>query len=354
MTERAFRLAPVQRLFHFRKRCAGLTLIELMVAMVLSLVLMAGVLTIFSGTKTSYRLQNGLATLQENGRYALHLMVRDIRSAGFGGCAGIETMAVNVIANSMPDGMSYFIAEEVLYGMNDVASANAYDAVPGTDVVRIRGSENNMIGRVSMTAPSEGTSTFNAIGAAEYFDTNDILMITDCTVADIFRATNVTESSGTTTISHGSAQNSDNGDFSQSYGIYSLVLAFRSSTYFVKDSGRTNETGDVIRALYRRDAAGNDSELVDGIEDMQANYGVDVDGNGLIDRFVDASIVDANGWWANVLAVEVALLVNSVNNAHNEAVPYTYVGLTSTPVDTSDFRLRQEMASTVTIRNRAN
>ena len=46
-----------------QRRCAGLTLVELMIAMVLSLVLMGGVLTIFASGKTTHQLQSGLATV---------------------------------------------------------------------------------------------------------------------------------------------------------------------------------------------------------------------------------------------------------------------------------------------------
>ena len=52
------------------KRQAGLTLVELMVATTLSLVLLAGVLLVFTANKTTYQMQNGLGTLQENGRNA--------------------------------------------------------------------------------------------------------------------------------------------------------------------------------------------------------------------------------------------------------------------------------------------
>ena len=45
------------------KRQAGLTLVELMVATTLSLVLLAGVLLVFSAKKTTYQMQTGLGTL---------------------------------------------------------------------------------------------------------------------------------------------------------------------------------------------------------------------------------------------------------------------------------------------------
>lgn len=334
-----------------QRRCAGLTLVELMIAMVLSLVLMGGVLTIFASGKTTHQLQSGLATVQENGRHALYLLVRDIRGAGFGGCAGIVPTNVNVIANDPPDNISSFTGEEVLWGMNDVSGANPYNAVAGTDVIRVRGAGDSLIGLVGNTVPVN--ANIQTTVAKGFFEQDDILMITDCVSTDIFRATTVSQSGTKSTIAHSNSRNTSN-FLSKPYGQDAFVMQFKSNTYFIRDTGRDNAAGDDILSLWGRDYDDNDLELVDGIEDMQIEYGVDADGNGQVDRFLDAAAVEAGGFWANVLAVRIALLVNSVDNANREAVSYQYVGLTTTPVDASDFRLRQEMTSTVTLRNRVD
>ena len=62
-----------------RSRMAGLSLLELMVALALGLLLSAGILTLFSGTSQTNKLQNGLARLQENGRFAVTRMESDLR-----------------------------------------------------------------------------------------------------------------------------------------------------------------------------------------------------------------------------------------------------------------------------------
>ena len=64
----------------------GLTLVELMVASTLSIVLLAGVLVLFSGNKASFRLQEGLSAIQDSGRFAITQIKRDIEVAGYGGC----------------------------------------------------------------------------------------------------------------------------------------------------------------------------------------------------------------------------------------------------------------------------
>jgi len=66
-----------------RQRHQGYSLIELMIAITISLILMAGVGQIFLSTKTSYNLQNGLGRLQENARFALEILSQNIGQAGF-------------------------------------------------------------------------------------------------------------------------------------------------------------------------------------------------------------------------------------------------------------------------------
>ncbi|MCG5499674.1 PilW family protein [Ectothiorhodospira lacustris] len=62
-------------------RESGLSLVELMVAMVLGLLLLAGVIQVFLGNQTAYRETQRLAALQEAIGYGVDFMVRDIRGA---------------------------------------------------------------------------------------------------------------------------------------------------------------------------------------------------------------------------------------------------------------------------------
>ncbi len=64
---------------------AGLTLIELMVAMVLGLVLMGVAMNVFLSTRETHRLVNNLARVQENGRFALEQVSQIVRMTGYQG-----------------------------------------------------------------------------------------------------------------------------------------------------------------------------------------------------------------------------------------------------------------------------
>lgn len=60
----------------------GFTIIEILVALVISLILLMGVINIFLASKQSYTLQNGVSRMQENARYALDIMADSITRAG--------------------------------------------------------------------------------------------------------------------------------------------------------------------------------------------------------------------------------------------------------------------------------
>ena len=77
------------------KKSKGLTLMELMIAMVIGLMLLGGALSMFVNNKRVYRQVNEVGRLQENARFALEMMTRDIRMAGFYGCHHNVTAVTN-------------------------------------------------------------------------------------------------------------------------------------------------------------------------------------------------------------------------------------------------------------------
>ena len=72
-------------------RQKGFTLVEMMIAIVIGLLLIAGTLSVFLSTKQGYRMENGLSLMQATGRATLDLLTRDIMLAGFPQSSSIET-----------------------------------------------------------------------------------------------------------------------------------------------------------------------------------------------------------------------------------------------------------------------
>lgn len=61
----------------------GLTLVEIMVALTISLLLMAGVIQVLLSNKVSHNLQNGMGRLQENARAAMDVLALNVSMAGY-------------------------------------------------------------------------------------------------------------------------------------------------------------------------------------------------------------------------------------------------------------------------------
>lgn len=66
------------------KKERGLTLIELLVALVISVLLIAGLYRTFIGQQKTYSVQEQIVDMQQNIRAAIHRMMTEIRMAGFG------------------------------------------------------------------------------------------------------------------------------------------------------------------------------------------------------------------------------------------------------------------------------
>ncbi|MEO8837621.1 MAG: prepilin-type N-terminal cleavage/methylation domain-containing protein [Herbaspirillum sp.] len=85
---------------HGRSLCApGFTLIELMIAMLLGLIVIAGVVSVFLSNQRVYRTNQALGDVQDSTRIGFEMMARDIRNAGVSDCNNNGRVA-NVLNNS--------------------------------------------------------------------------------------------------------------------------------------------------------------------------------------------------------------------------------------------------------------
>jgi type IV pilus assembly protein PilW len=334
----------------------GLSLVELMIALLVGLLLSAAVLQIFISSKNTYRMQDSMARLQENGRFAVSYMANDIRMAGYMGCANVDRIPVNNIgvADGGGPAVPSFDSNSVIVGSNNVAAGNPWGAVPGTDTVVVRkvnGGGLRLTGNLA-TNNANIQVVDNSLGV----QAGDILFITDCINADIFRATNVsTDGSGKVTIAHSSAKNSSV-NLSKLYGSDAEVLVFESVAYYVKDTGRKTPNGDAIRALYVQRQAGNTAEnapsfeLVEGVQDLQLEFGVDTGTDYLADEYRTANNVTN---WGKVVSARFSLLMQGVegkvlgsSGAFTQSINYNGAAIAA------DGRVRQVFGSAVAVRNR--
>jgi len=61
----------------------GVSLIELIIAMAIGAIILLGITSIYASSKKSSKVQEGLSRVQENGRFVIEFLSRDIRMAGF-------------------------------------------------------------------------------------------------------------------------------------------------------------------------------------------------------------------------------------------------------------------------------
>jgi type IV pilus assembly protein PilW len=330
---------------------AGVGLVEIMIALVIGLILTAGASKIFLESKDTYRLQDAQSRLQENARFALELLTNDIRMAGFSGCANLSAITPNVIVNppiialtaataaSGNDGASSYPA------LSSTLSGLSSPPLADTDVITVQFSQGcgaHLKGNMATVNDNIQIMSPNSCG----IDAGDALMISDCVVADVFRASSTSGGAPTQTIAHANTLNTSN-NLSKTYQQDAELFVFASRSYYIANGAGGQPS------LWRLDntaATGGDNpiELVEGVENMQILYGEDTDSDRIPNRYLT---VNGVGNLANVVAVRASLLLRTLdNNLLQLGQTYSYNGAT---VIATDRRLRRTFTTTVNLRNRS-
>ncbi len=379
---------------------AGFGLVELMIGLVIGSVLLLGLGQVFSTSRTAYQTSEGLARAQENSRFAMDFLQRDLRMAGHMGCVN----DVSHFQASPPEFFSHFLQHadripnpptwgNAPYGLqfdtpiqgyeaNNSAPTNNLDisantdpvptagtwspalppglagkVVPGSDVVMLRIFDssaipvtniNLLVSPVQITVPPAYASQIKA---------GNLFGLGDCIKASVFAATTGANVAGTFTVNAGVLPNRSDFEGGEGYVAKNLLLyPLHSVAYYI---GRSANGGP---ALYRLNysngvANGAPEELVEGIENMQFLYGYDSQPgapDGAINSYWTASTVQASALgWRRVDTVRVGFISRSVDRAAvaaGSAKP-NVLGVAVTP-PAGDDRLREVYTSTVALRNR--
>lgn len=354
---------------HSRQK--GLTLIELMIAVVLGLLLVTGVIKIFTGNNQTYRVTEAHSRLQDNARFALDILSKDVRSAGFSGCRPVGKIEIISIANAP---MPVLMEPDNIIGGNEFTdpgwTPNLLGAlgavVAGTDVITM---QHAVSCGATLTSGMD-----NADGPIPVFSNscgikiNDPLMISDCTHAHIFRATDVSTASGiehslanlvldpkiigNSTVNFCTTNASDaagNCLTDKKYNYDSEVYKFASTSYFIRLS--TAGGGPSLWKFdHGRAVAGgvNPIEIIEGIENMQIVYGLDTNDDDTVDNYQTANMIN-NAQWEQVVSARISLLAQTIeNNLTTSDQNVIYNGQSVT----GDGKLRRVFTSTISIRNR--
>ena len=338
-----------------RKTIAGLSLVELLVAIIISSVLLLGVSSVYLSTRRSNTVQDALARLQENGRFAIGTMAKNIREAGYQGCTNIENLtptnivssggAADPIFNVLNN--TYIIGHTCSGGTCTPAAPTGITPLSGTDAITIQSAS----GCSAILTGNMGVANANIqlLPNSCGFKAKDVLFISDCQTADVFRANSV-NNGATQVIAHSNATNTTN-FLSKTYDQRARVMSFGRHTYYL------NTDANGIRSLYvgTLDSSTNtvnSVQLVENVDNMTILYGVDTSGDNSVDLFLNATQVQTKNLWPRVQTVELHLLLNTRDNIAKSLTPYKFMGKTITPTDTADRRYRREFNVSINIRNK--
>ena len=342
-----------------RRSQAGLSLIELMIALTIGMFLILGVLYIYSSSRSSYVANDAGARVQEDARFSLERLVREIRMAGYMGCANALDLNPRVIADPDGDGnvvehLTFAAGEGVrVFDDGDTwTNPTAITRVDGTDVIILKG----MGGCTAPLTGNMGTDNANIqIGTNTCgWAAGDVLIISDCTSADIFAANNV--SGGSVTIAHSSSVNTDTLDatrsskLSKAYGTDASVGRYQETIFFIGiDTTVVPNQPALYEVGYNGKVYGAAQPVVGNVYDLQATLNLDTDADGDVDSVNQtiASVVAANSW-RQVISVNLTYRVRS-EEANSGAVTETY---NYNGASVTDRRIRRNFSTVVGIRNR--
>ncbi len=340
----------------------GLTLIEIMIAITLSLFLLGGLLQLVASNKQTYRVQDAMARVQENGRFSLHFLSKDIRMAGFMGCSNISGGGLTTTNNVDPskygadaaaaaasfDGNSAIVGYSYTTGtlpteLSDlglVAGTDEGNIMDNTDVLFLRRAASCPGGNIESHTNTVGSASMKiADNSICQIQQDDIVMVTNCETAEIFGVSNVIlpANPGDTyaTIAHGS-NNNLSPQLANGYGADSFILKMKSEIYYI-GVGASGQP-----ALFKRElaiGALTNQELVEGVENMTILYGED---RGTLDGTADAYVTAANvADMENVVSIRITATARTLED-----------NIATTESADNDYRIRRSFTTTIGIRNR--
>ena len=344
--------SAARRLSHPAKPATGFTLIELMVAMLLGLIVIAGVVSVFLANQRTYRTNQALGDVQDSSRIAFELMARDIRNAGLNPCNNDGRMA-NVLNNSGTDWWANWANALRGYSGNqgDPATGSVFGTgvgqrVSGTDSLQVLGA---IDAGLSVAEDKEPAANFKLNDKTTDLQSGDIVIVCDPDHAVMVQISNY--NNNTVTFVHNTGNAVSPGNCSKGLGYPSDCSSTNGNLYQFGSNSQIAKLGAADwyignnpvkggRSLYRVAIAtdstsgnvglGPAQEMVRDVTSMTINYHAKGSAS-----FVPASSI---GNWAVVDAVQVTLTLQSADQrAGTDVKP-----------------LVRTFTATTTVRNRVN
>ncbi len=358
----------------------GLSVVELLVSLLIGMAVIAGSIQVVVSSKRSFLDQDEVSFIQTNARFALDLLSKDIRMAGYLGCAAQNSVQ---LANSIQNDAGGYISLHGLKGFEGGAGTTGFPAdfkalaTSGTDAILIRRAADS--GEMDVSKHVAAAATVHLWDKHSY-PNGSTLMIADATCRNVglfqvsgpngLPANHITHNTGSGTqnctkiikgnfscdASCKAVSCGGYGTATGSYGPGSKVMEFVAHAYYIGESDAMPGMPALRRQVFNAKGAPSTSseEIALGVEDMEILYGVDSNGDGDVDQSRKADEMDLNNngtisedEWDQAISVKISLVFRSQAPVMPAAESRTLAGSTY-----NDRFMRQVVNSTVRIRNR--
>jgi len=260
----------------------GVSLVELMVALVIGLFLIVGAVTIYTQSRATFRTTEAVARLQETARYAFDVLEPEIRMANYWGFSNradyIEERAPRDVA-AAPATLSAYEATIDSCGNNWVVNLDEY--LGGNDDAY--GGAGGLACDAYNDAPMDGS---DLLVVRRVEETPTDLM----TVGHVYLQTSRVRGTLFVAEDLNCLDTTDPACLPSGYAPpQSRTHQLLVSAYYVAEDSTGREGFPSLRRK-RFTAMGQgvtDVEIVPGVEDMQLRFGVDTNGDSNVDLYID-------------------------------------------------------------------
>lgn len=346
-------------------RARGFGLIELMIAMGLGLLVLAGVLVIFLAQRQAYQNATSQALIQDNDNALSAIITPVVRGAGFTGCSSlgggvksyvtvrptpltfntssaVQGYQAKAIPNPLVDGASNDTNVSDWASALDASFVTAGGVSKGSDVLVLIGAPPGA-SPVGVTAFNAGSITANNASNANGFTAPLMVAVSDCGKSSVFQVNAV----GTNVLTYSTGPNG-----TPLYPPGSQLIPIQQTAFYVAQ-GHAGQYGlfEGVMTIPPGGTTANAkwtvNELVPGVSNMQVLYGIGV--NGQTTQYVDASAVTN---WSAVTTIKLGFLIEGNPGSNPATSNQTAFKLFTTAITVPmDSRLRHTYYMTVNTRN---
>ena len=267
----------------------GLSLVEVMIGLTAGLILIAGIGQIYLGSRQTYRLQEGQARLQEDGRFVIEFLKKNIRIAGYRSIPWNTGPVAFPARATTPN----FSTGQVITGTSDSISVRLQGAGDGN------GDADDRVA--------------DCLGAA--LDRCDVAINTFAVDAD---------------------------DAELECGVIVITMTQEQNEAIPA----LNECSALSGVTARTITVKSPQPLVSGFGNMTVLYGLYTGGTLPTIRYLPSVDIPANSW-GSVVSVRIGFDLRSEDNLISEPQTYFFNG-----AEVTDRRLRRSFETTIALRNK--